>query len=279
MYLDNINTSAINDQKLSAKVSNYVLEALTTKRLNRKRTAFYPSDALCSRKHWLEMHEEYEFEANPILTYSAAIGNATEFMLVKQLQELNSELVWAYDLPINSKIDGFDKMEWLDYSGKIDLILNVDNELIVCDVKTYGKNLRIEQYTAQLQFYAAVTGLEHAAILAFSRNLVENGRFAFQYIPISVTREDKINAVTVAYYAQLCYDYNLLPVKPKGFRKTVECKYCYFKQRCWNDELKFDYNVDFDTKTLEQAKSLATQFVDEPGKLERFILMVNEEKG
>lgn len=278
MYLNSIDTTTIEDSKLEAKVSNIVLNALTTKRLNKKRTSFYPSDALCSRKHWLEMHEEYEFEANPILTYSAAIGNATEYMLIKHLMETDSKLVWAFDLSINSKIDGFDKMEWLDYSGKIDLILNIANTLIVCDVKTYGKDLRIEQYTAQLQFYAAVTGLENAAILAFSRNLVENGRFAFKYIPISVTREDKINAVTVAYYAQLCYDYDILPHKPKGFRKTVECKYCHFKHRCWDNNLN-EYKQDFDKSTFEHAKLLATQFVDEPGKSERFINMVNEEKG
>lgn len=275
MYLNNIRGVAEKD--LDAKVTNIVLEALTTTRTNKRRISFYPSDALCSRKHWLEMQEEYEFEANPILTYSAAIGNATEFMLVEHLLKFDPSLVFAHNLSINSKVDGFDEDEWIDYSGKIDLILNIDNELIVCDVKTYGKELRMEQYTAQLQFYAAVTGLNKAAILAFSRNLVESGRFAFRYIPISVTIEDKINAMTVAYYAQLCYDMNLLPIKPKGFRKTIECKYCHFKDRCWNDKLHNDYNDDNSNYLLNRAKEMATKFVNEPNKRERFLQMVKNE--
>jgi hypothetical protein len=270
MYLTNL---VKNDKSLlDAKITNIVNTVLTKTRINAKRVNFYPSDALCSRKHYLESNIEYESESSPILTYSAVIGNATETMLIENLLNYNSDFVYAYDLSISSKTTGFDASEWLNYSGKIDLILNIDDQLILCDIKTYGKELRLEQYTAQLQFYAAVTGLENAAILAFSRNLVENGQFAFKYIPIDVSNDAKINAITVAFYAQLCYDANVLPHKPKKFRKTVECKYCYFKQACWDDTL--DFKNDPNDELLKTAKELATEFVNEPFKLKRFLNMV-----
>ena len=214
-----------------------------------------------------------------MLNYAAQLGNCTETMVIDALLEKFTEKVFAYNLSINSKENGFDSEEWINYSGKIDLILNSsDNDIIICDIKTYGKDLRIEQYTAQLQFYAAVTGARKAAILSFSRNLMINGKFAFDVIDIPVTNQHKINAMTVAFYSQLCTEVNILPSKPKEFRKTVECKYCWFKEKCWNNSIAAEFSNDEHKLLYIKAVKLATEFINKPGRLERFINSVKKEQ-
>jgi CRISPR/Cas system-associated exonuclease Cas4 (RecB family) len=199
------------------------------------RPYLYGSDAgLCARRNVLHEHNTWIPDQKDATTVAyMAIGVALEDMLAKGLRSHERLLAQGMHL-LN--------MPEIKIRGKIDLIiLDHEEELALVEVKSCGK-LPLEPnpvHLAQIQVYAAVTGI-HKAWLTYVSRTVRNEygpRLAIKTFPVDTDYEVLHKRLTIASISMLSSKLHKVPPVPATFRKSIECHYCEYLDFCWTNRL------------------------------------------
>lgn len=216
----------------------------------------YASSAYCSRYNALSLDTEVNNDSEPSLALYASLGNCIESFVSDALLKSNRLI----DTQFKPKLHPDDPE--IKLSGIIDILYkNELNQLAILEVKstsriasqdklyhkkdgTLGKSKTtgiIEQgpsiaHRTQAEIYAALTGILDVSILYISRNVIENygDGIAHHIYKVDTSYQNMFNTVLELYYAQLCNTNKIIPSRPLGFRKSVECKYCDLLNDCWS---------------------------------------------
>lgn len=202
----------------------------------RRRPYLYGADAgLCARRNVLLEHNSWiPSEGNPTGAAYMAIGVGLEDMLAQGLKNKGKLLVQGMRLV---------EMPELKISGKIDLIIqDHEDELALVEVKTCGE-LPVEPrptHLAQIQTYAAVSGIHRCWLSYISRNVRDSfgTKLAVRSFRIDTSEEQLTNRLRIAALSETASKLHKLPPVPATFRKHTECHYCEFRDHfCWGTRI------------------------------------------
>jgi glutaredoxin len=233
----------------------------------------------CPRMAYLnsKMENEVTLEALPLVT--ASMGKAYEDIMLKSLQEQGT--LFGYDLTLNNNTF---PVPHLNFYGTIDAVVKDDNEkLFVVDFKTKNSVDDDTKATpadiAQLSSYCALTGLP-GSLIYLSRKVNESyNTIGYKVVQLDI---DYKHILHIMFFSSLCIRNNILPPKPKNFKKTVHCSYCSFLPFCYEDkEIPFAYNNVTKEAYEESEKYAIDYFTNIDEHRERFINKVksNELRG
>jgi hypothetical protein len=192
-----------------------------------QRPHLYGADAgLCARRNVLLSRNSWVAGYKPATAQAyMAMGVGLEDMLAAGLHSKGRLLIQSLVLPLFPQFK---------ISGKIDLVIfDNQDELALVEVKTCGK-LPLEPkptHLAQIQTYAAVSGITRAWLTYISRDVrVDFGeQLAIRSFFVDCSREALHGRLTTAALSHLCSEAALLPPVPAHFRKHQECHYCEFR--------------------------------------------------
>lgn len=192
----------------------------------------YGADAgLCARRNVLLEHNTWiAGEKSPATNAYMVIGVSLEGMLVEALKRAGRLVATQLKLPA---------MDEVYVSGYID-ILHFDSEdkLAITEVKTCGKLPEEPNpvHLAQVQFYAAATGIYRAWLTYISRNVRSDfgTKLSMRTFAVDCSELALHNRLLTAAISRLASDVHKLPPVPAHFRKHTECHYCEFRDAfCW----------------------------------------------
>lgn len=197
-----------------------------------KRPYLYGSDAgLCSRRNVLLEHNTWIPTGKSPATHGyMAIGVGLEDMLAQALRRKERLFVQSQRLV---------EMPEVKISGKIDLVvLDHKDEFALVEVKSCGK-LPLEpkpEHLAQIQTYAAVSGVHRCWITYISRNVRSSfsENIDLRSFPVDCGADILTQRLLTALVSRTASDAASLPPVPASFRKHKECHYCEFRDSfCW----------------------------------------------
>lgn len=241
---------------------------------SRQNTRPSASASLCPRQIGLAMNvPERPIKVLAALSDYAAIGNTIESIVLAKYRKAKQLYLSQWKIPSELTSLG------LDIGGIIDALLMINGELVLIDVKTVGSvdtqayvplqqdevsqlmsggsitlessDDRIKQtvekgvketHIAQLQLYAAVTGLDNVYVQLMSRRVQDTytsdgaPSVKFEQIPTHLAALE--SRVAIVQYALRCLQLGYLPDKLKGIKKTT-CgdAFCTFQDYCWKGEI------------------------------------------
>lgn len=275
----------------------------------RKRPAI--SSSLCPRQIAFGLNVSPHYTEMPkALPYYASIGNAIEDEVLSRYRISGQLLLSQWKLP--KELTDFG----LDMGGIIDAILEVDGEIIIIDVKSIGvvesepyiplgagevQNLiagnditihsedeRIkssvekgskEVHLAQLQLYAAITGITSVYLQMMSRRVQDKFNVSdttptvkFEAVPINTAILEK--RVAVAFYGIECSRLGVIPDVLANIKKS-HCSdaFCSFQDYCWKDSHKIQTNLR--PISIEESRDLK---LDAFAKAKNYISHLDERK-
>jgi len=207
------------------------------------RPYLYGADAgLCARRNvLLQNNESVANEITDTANAYMAIGVAIEDMLAKALDKDGSLIKQSLRL-----VD----MPELKISGKIDLVIfDTDGELALVEVKTCGK-LPTEPkptHLAQIQTYAAVSGIHKCWLTYISRNveLIYGEGLSIRSFLVDTDEGILTERLRIAAFSAIAAKRKKVPPIPAHFRKHTECHYCQFRDLfCWKPRPGLGGDVD-----------------------------------
>lgn len=292
-------TNLITPNKYNSFDYSQVIDLITNHKTQKKaykRKALYGADAgYCPRKNFLNANYSLDDREEPLyLTLSQKIGNTVEeYLLTNVLEKIR--VVKSLRIPKSDEYaqeSGVIKLILntlnLNYSGIIDVItFDQNGNLSIIDVKTTAtidsskyvkmdndgnqldkpaKAFTIEPtYLSQVTFYAAVTGINSAALLYVSRLLNEKfgENLSYKLEPVTLSEQSIFDSLNRAFFSQLSIEHGYLPIIPLEFHrgKTKYCKYCDFKDVCYNGAYDALHPSAKDSNLYEQSAQLAEQFM------------------
>ncbi len=198
----------------------------------KKRAYLYGADAgLCARRNVLLEHNTWlPSEKSAASQAYMAIGVGLEDMLAQGLRRKDLLLDQGRRLITIPEVK---------ISGKIDLIMfDAEENLCLTEVKTCG-DLPAEPkpvHLAQIQMYAAVSGITRCWLTYISRNVrVDFGsKLAMRTFRVDTSQDILRHRFTVALISAELSRRGLLSPVPATFRKHTECHFCEFRDAfCW----------------------------------------------
>lgn len=228
------------------------------------RPHLYGSDAgFCARRNvLLATNDSLESSLNAAGMGYMVIGVAFENLLSEALQRANRLLaqnIYLVDMPA------------IKIRGKIDLVvIDHQEELALIEVKTCG-DLPTEPkptHLAQIQTYAAVSGIRKAYLTYMSRKLIPKKPIPLRTFEVDTSDEALENRLRIAFLSELALAKGRLPAVPSTFRKHTECHYCEFRDHyCWGGrgdsppeaplpDFSIEDLIKLDNKASKKAKEL-----------------------
>ena len=197
-----------------------------------KRPYLYGSDAgLCARRNVLLEHNSWlPSSKSPATAAYMAIGVGLEDMLAAALKRNEKLLVQSLRLI---------EMPEVKISGKIDLVVfDHEDKLSLIEVKTCGELPPEPKPThlAQIQTYAAVSGVHRCWLTYISRNVRDSftEKLSLRSFLVDTSQEVLVSRLKTALLSRLASNERKLPPVPATFRKHTECHYCEFRDHfCW----------------------------------------------
>lgn len=285
----------------------------------------WASQSFCPRQMTLQAYmQEGTVPVSQSLEAYARIGTALESWIIDTYSAANELIIKDYQLD-KELFEGY-----FDIGGKIDLIVQNRGRWVLMDVKTAGvvdgnasiplsidETIALNQgndiiiraqderpkiqkpkgtskaYIAQLQTYAAITGLDNAFLLFVSRKVqdtfnVSSTMPSIQYVPVDTSIDALTKHITKIIYAIKMRDLGQMPSIPTDITKT-NCSdaFCPFVKSCWQDE-PFDMLVSSVASTLSPDEDKALKMTsfeiakeymaNRPARLEKFKVLINNEK-
>jgi CRISPR/Cas system-associated exonuclease Cas4 (RecB family) len=242
-----------------AAETNHVLSMLEIKSYGGKRfRPFAGSVAYCPRENWLHANTGKEGGvASATMSLYQGVGNGVEERIVKGALEHGKLLGTQVKLPNPPKTFG------IDVGGYIDMIAYDSlGRVAAYEIKTTGAmpSSPKAKHLAQAMTYSVLGGLDIVYIIYVGRKVQD---FPDPTPLVKVFQVDVGNLLR-EYGTTILLTTSALsspdaPPRPATFRKSSECSYCDFQQKCWRDE-------GFDTmnarKSAEHVAS-AEKTVDE----------------
>lgn len=231
------------------------------------------SASLCQRQIALDMLlPPREIERQKSLDYYAEVGKAIETIALQNYRKSGALILSQWKMP--QQLTGLG----VNVGGIIDALISYKGEIVLIDIKTIGfvdstahinlnptevqqlmqgndilllsedervkttveKKLK-EAHLAQLQLYAAITGLDNVYLQVMSRRI--NDVFNFEdtgptvrFEQVSLDDATLKKRIAVVLYAQMCYERKLIPDKLAGIKKS-HCSdaFCTFVDYCWKN--------------------------------------------
>lgn len=227
---------AITEQGKQASETNHILNALTMERRGGKRfRPFASSVSYCARQNWFfgSGKGSEVTVTEPSLNLYQGIGEGVEARIVQGLTAHGFLLGSQVKLPNPPKNFG------IDVGGYIDAIAyNSVGQVSAYEIKTAGSIPPSPKlnHLSQAMTYAALGGIDNVYLVYVGRKVQD---FPDPTPLVKCFRID-VHELLLEYMTTLvmsCHSLNnsLAPQKPATFRKSVECQYCDFQQRCWNE--------------------------------------------
>lgn len=214
-------------------IDSWMQDMLFEHKSVKARPHLWGADAgLCARRNVLLQHNTaVATTVTPESNAYMSIGVALEDMLAKGLNENGRLLIQGMYLPL---------MPEVKIRGKIDLIIfDHEDKLALVEVKTCGKlpNEPRPTHLAQIQTYAAVSGITRCWLTYISRNVQgeEWGKgLAIRTFQVETGKDALRSRLATALLSQEAGEAAALPPVPAHFRKHTECHYCEFRDfYCW----------------------------------------------
>lgn len=195
-----------------------------------KRPYLYGSDAgFCARRNVLLGENVWiESTVNSAGKGYMAIGVAFEDILVQALKRKRHFLA--------GQLRGVELAE-LKISSKFDaIILDAQDNLALLEVKTCGQFPDEEKpaHLAQIQMYAAISGIRNAHLVYMSRDLSPLRSIPIRTFRVDTSDDALLQRLQIAEESAEAAKRRVLPPVPATFRKHTECHYCEFRDYfCW----------------------------------------------
>lgn len=196
------------------------------------RPYLYGSDAgFCARRNVLLQENTWiESTVNSAGRGYMAIGVAFEDLLIQALKRERRYL--------GGQVRGVELAE-LKISSKFDaLVLDPEDNLALLEVKTCGELPQEEKpaHLAQVQMYAAISGIRNAHLVYMSRNLTPLKPISIRTFQVDTGDEALLRRLATAEESAEAAKRRVLPPVPATFRKHTECHYCEFRDPfCWGE--------------------------------------------
>lgn len=220
-----------NPFKASA-VEDYILRGMSSKRsMHRTPAKFYASDAShCPRRAVKFLVTDRSDVITPASTAYMGIGITIHEIVTNALHESHRLIFKEFRLPPS---------EHPDIRGIVDAIyFGIDDKIMGMEIKSCGNlpGKPREEAINQALTYSALTGLD-MVILYFSRKVAGwDGKLIMKSFDVETSDDDMLailSRICLAYYAHMD---NVLPPIPPGFAMEKDCRFCVFKDECWEGE-------------------------------------------
>lgn len=131
----------------------------------------------------------------------------------------------------------------INLGGEIDAVLYLEElgHIVIVEVKSCSKLPAAPKprHRAQALGYSSIVGLP--AIIVYQERGVASWKWGNPLLQqkeftLPFTRAQLAPGVKRAILSHLYTQNEFDPPRPKGFRKTIECKFCDFKKGCWGGE-------------------------------------------
>jgi CRISPR/Cas system-associated exonuclease Cas4 (RecB family) len=257
----------MSSQQLGVHVLNNLV-ADTLDNIGNRYTAYKKSyisgrnAAFCPRLNYFNSQLENPVSIPARNKLAMEFGKTHETLFLKSLDNLSD--MW-YDLTINDELFPIDN---LSYFGVIDTVIKQDNKYYLADIKSkheLGEDHKpYDTDIAQVSFYAAITGLD-PYLIYLSRKVQEKyGEYTYTVLPIAYDRKHILH---MAFFSSYCIKHNILPKVPKNFKRSVQCKYCDFYDKCWKTHhpeplYAENFGSSFNQLTMD-AYTITEQYAEE----------------
>ena len=238
-----------------------VLSMLTTSEVKRRSRPYASTVAYCPTQNWLADHAgEIETVTPAPLKLYQGVGNGVEDVIVQGFEAHGKLLSTQVKLPLPTK------SYKIDIGGYIDMIAFDRNGAVAAyEIKT-SKNLPIEPkatHLSQAMTYACLGGFDKTYIVYVGRE-VQN---LPDPTPLVRVFELDVAGLLESYMTTIVFTCHTLkqhyaPMRPAHFRKSNECSYCPFLQKCWNvDGFEF-MEPDDNQAEYDAASKIALELID-----------------
>lgn len=241
----------------------HILDMLTSSVQKPKRYRPYAADVgFCATKNWLFANTEQELSVTaPTLKIYQGIGNGVEEVITEGFLAHGDLLSTQVKLPNPAKTYG------INVGGYIDMI-GIDRlgRIAAYEIKTCSSipDKPKANHLAQAMTYACLGGLDVVYIVYVSRQVQ-----AFpDPTPLVRVFELDVKEMLLEYMTMIVLSCNSLanekaPLRPVHFRKSNECNYCPFTQRCWN-QIGFEFQDPQDSVVdFAAAEKIALELIDQ----------------
>lgn len=251
------------------------------------------SSSLCPRQIGLTLAADAHSTEKPkSLQYYAAIGNALEAVALRQYRDAGQLILSQWRIPKEITDLG------MNLGGVIDAIVEIDGNIILIDIKTVGtveaapflmlnhedmnhlsngRSIEVESedpriketaikgskegHLAQLQLYAAMTGLDDVYLQIMSRKVQD--RFStsdssptVKFEKVSTATAQLEKRVAVVLYGIRCKELGFLPDVLLNIKRS-HCSdaFCNFQNFCWKGN-EDNINPNLQPISVETSKEL-----------------------
>ena len=226
----------INASNRGAAETNHILRVLeATSRGGKRYRPFAGTVAYCPRENWY--HANVEKEAGSVvpatLNLYQGIGNGVEERIVAGLMQHGMLLGAQVKLPNPPKNFGIDVGGYIDAIG-----FDSQGRVAAYEIKTTGAMPPAPKakHLSQAMAYACLGGIDVVYIVYVGRKVQD---FPDPTPLVKVFQVDtfKLLAEYMTTLVSSCHGIlsKHAPPRPATFRKSNECQYCDFVQKCWNE--------------------------------------------
>ena len=233
---DHYSVEAKTEQGRQAAETNHILNALTMERRGGKRfRPFASAVSYCARQNWFFGNGKGSevTVTEPTLNLYQGIGEGVEARIVQGLTAHGFLLGSQVKLPNPPKNFG------IDVGGYIDAIAyNSSGQVSAYEIKTAGSIPPSPKlnHLSQAMTYAALGGIDNVYLIYVGRKVQDFP----DPTPLVKCFKVDVHELLLEYMTTLVMSCHSLssqkaPQRPATFRKSIECQYCDFQQRCWNE--------------------------------------------
>lgn len=214
---------------------SHVINMLTSSATKGKRARPYAADVgFCPTKNWLFVNTQQDVSVTAAtLKIYQGIGNGVEEVITEGFEAHGDLLSTQIKLPNPSRVYK------IDVGGYIDMLaFDRLGRVAAYEIKTCSSipDKPKAGHLAQAMSYACLGGLDIVYIVYVSRQVQ-----AFpDPTPLVRVFELNVQDMLLEYMTTIVVSCHSLtnddaPLRPAHFRKSNECNYCPFVQKCWNE--------------------------------------------
>lgn len=212
----------------------HVVKMLTTNEMSRPRRRPYASGVgFCPTQVWFHANRKEEaVTLSPALSLFQGIGNGVEERIVSGFDAHGRTIGKQVKLP--NPPPSFK----IDVGGYIDLVaLDASDTVAAYEIKTTGSMPNEPKYAhwSQAMTYACLGGFDKVYVVYVSRS-VQNFPDPTPLIKTFLidVQDNLLEHMTTIVLSCRSMFGRETPPRPAHFRKSQECMFCDFKQKCWD---------------------------------------------
>jgi hypothetical protein len=199
--------------------------------LKRYDNKIFASDSQCPRRSVLFNFTEDTIPKSESSEFYFKIGDALQAVVETAFSNLGIFIASETYIP---------DIEGMNLRGKIDVIINHDNQIKLLEVKSCGglPSKPKEAHVHQASIYQLATGLP-TSIVYVSRHVYDwkNQRLKIRAFDILEDEKTSLSLAKKLTYINYCIEAERLPAIPKHLNQDEHCFFCPFKPICFEREV------------------------------------------